>query len=64
MFLSILLAAALMAGALNPSSPQVPETVYIVDQGKSGEKQPEKVKNEITGTNPVVTRHKVVVKGK
>ncbi len=53
-----------MSGAPNPSSPQAPETVNLVDQGKAGEKQPEKVKNDIIGTNPVVTRHKVVVKGK
>lgn len=64
MFLSILLATALMAGAPHPLSSQVSEAVIVADQDKVGEKQPEKDKNEIPETKPVVTRHKVVVGGK
>src|SRR5208283_4743582 len=52
LFLSILLTAALMAGAPNPSSPQVSQTAIVADQDKAAEKM------------PVVTVHKVVVKGK
>ena len=66
LFLSILLAAALTAGAPHPSSPpQVSaETVTVADQDKVGERQPEKGKNEMPETKPVVTRHKIVVRGK
>ncbi len=64
LFLSILLAAALMAGLPNPSSPQVSDTGIVADQGKVGEKQPEKGKNEIPETEPVVTEHKIIVRGK
>ncbi len=53
-----------MAGTPQTSSPQVSETVNVADHDKVGEKQPEKGKNDITETKPVVTRHKVVVNGK
>lgn len=58
-----MLAATLMAGVPTPFSPQS-ETVIVAELEKAGEKQPEKVQNEITETKPVVTRHKVVVKGR
>lgn len=64
MLLSILLSTVLMAGAPTPSSPQLSETAIAADQDKVGEKQPEKVKNEIPEAKPVVTRHKIVVRGK
>ncbi len=59
-----MLAAALMAGGPHTSSSQVSGTVIVADQDKVGEKQPEKSKNEMPETEPVITSHKVVVKGK
>ncbi|HXW69583.1 MAG TPA: hypothetical protein VEJ88_08220, partial [Dissulfurispiraceae bacterium] len=64
MFLSILLAAALMVAAPDSSSARASENVIAADQGKVGEKQPDKGKTEAPETKPVVTRHKIVIRGK
>ncbi len=61
---SILTGAALMAGLFHHSSTTVPQTVIVADQQKFGEKQPEKVNDQVPLTKPVVTRHKVFVGGK
>ncbi len=63
MFLSILLAAALMADTPHPPSPTATETVIVADKDKAGEKQPVKSKYEVPMAKPSVTEHKVTLEG-
>jgi hypothetical protein len=51
---SLVLAAALMAGAPHPSSALPPEMVNGADQGKKGEKQPENYCQTETEPQPTV----------
>ncbi|MGE5299526.1 MAG: S10 family peptidase [Acidobacteriota bacterium] len=65
MFLSILLAAALVAGASHPLPPPAPQTANVPQQSKTEERQPVPGKYEkIPQEKPVVTRHKIIIGGR
>jgi carboxypeptidase C (cathepsin A) len=64
LLLSILLATTLLAGTPHPLPASTPETKVVANQDKAGEKKLEEGREAVCPEKPVVTKHRVFIRGK